>query len=69
MGKRELSKLTENDREFVKDLSRRIAVRAYLLNSQRKPRTLLAKIRNLFFKAKTAKAPVIDIFKTIENRK
>ncbi len=61
--------LAEYDRGFVEDLSRKLVVRAYLVNSQRKPRTLLVKIRNFFFKPKAVKAPVVDIFKAIEARK
>ena len=58
-------KLTEGDKEFVKDLSRKIILRAYLRNSASRPRTLLDKLKTVFNR-KYYKAPVIDILDTGE---
>lgn len=65
---RKQSKLTEGDREFVEDLSRKIILRAYLRNSSSRPRTLMDRIRKVFVR-KQDKAPVVDIFKAIEDRR
>ena len=61
-------KLTEGDKEFVKDLSRKIILRTYVMNSASRPRTLLGKLKSLFFK-KSYKAPVLDILDAVEKQR
>ena len=68
MGKKRQSKLPEGYKEFAKDLSRKIVLRAYLRNSANRPRTLLEKLKSIFVR-KSHKAPVVDIFKAIENNR
>jgi len=68
MGRKRQSKLAEGDKEFVKDLSRRLILRACLRNSANRPRTLADKIKQVFIR-KPHKAPVVDIFKAIENNR
>ena len=58
--------LTKSEQEFVKDLSRKVVVRAYLINSQRKPKDFASKVRNFFFKSKVTKVLVINILETLE---
>ena len=68
MGRKRQSKLTEGDKEFVKDLSRKLILRAYLRNSANIPRSLVDKLKHVFIK-KLHNAPTIDIFKAIENNR
>ena len=68
MKRRKQMKLTEGDREFVKDLSRKIILRAYLRNSASRPKKLSEKLKSLFIK-KLYKAPVVDILEAVEKQR
>ncbi len=68
MARRNQSKLTEGDKEFVEDLSRKIILRAYLKNSASMPRTLADKFKQMFAR-KSYKAPVVDILDIVEKQK
>ena len=67
MKRKKLLKLTEGDKEFVKDFSRKLILRAYLRNSANRPRTLVDKLK-LMFTRKSHNAPVIDILDTVEKQ-
>ncbi len=66
--KRKPSKLTEGDKEFVKDLSRKLILRAYLKNSANRPRTPLDKLKQ-FFTKKSYQAPLVNILDVVEKQK
>jgi len=68
MGRKKQLKLTEGDKEFVKDLSRKLILRAYLRNSASKPRTLADKFKHIFA-SKSHKAPVVDILDVVEKQR
>ena len=68
MGRKRQSKLTEGDKEFVKDLSRKLILRAYLRNSASRPRTLLHRLKSVFIK-KSYKAPVLNILDAVEKQR
>lgn len=68
MGRKRQSKLTEGDKDFVKDLTRKLILRAYLRNSANRPRTLLDKLKRSFFK-KSYRAPVLDILEAMEKQR
>lgn len=68
MKRRKQLKLTEGDKEFVEDLSRKIILRAYLANSASMPKTLSDRLKRMFAR-KLYNAPVIDILDAVEKQK
>ena len=67
MGRKKVLKLTEGDKDFVKDLTRKLILRAYLMNSANKPRTLADRLKRMLIR-KSHKAPALDILDLIEKR-
>lgn len=68
MKRRKQLKLTEGDRDFVEDFSRKIILRAYLANSASRPRTLSDRLKRMFTR-KLYNAPVIDILDAVEKQR
>ena len=68
IGRKGVLKLTEGDKDFVKDLTRKLILRAYLTNSSDRPRILADRLKRMFTR-KPYKAPALDIFKAIENNR
>ena len=68
MKRRKQMKLTEGDKEFVKDFSRKIILRAYLANSAKRSRTLSDRLKRVFTR-KLYKAPILDILDVVEKQR
>ena len=68
MKRKKLLKLTEGDKEFVKDFSRKLILRAYLTSSAKRSRTLSDRLKQMFTR-KLYNAPVIDILDVIEKQR